>query len=266
MTANPASAGRSMKLREKISPEEWQARVDLAACYRLTAYYEMTDLTFTHISARIPGDPDHFLLNPFGMMFEEITASSLVKTTMDGKVAPGSAYAYNPAGYTIHSAVLAARPDVSCVVHTHTPAGMAVSSLECGLLPMTQTSLRFHNNIAYHDYEGVALDLDERTRLSRDLGKHQAMILKNHGLLTAGRTVAEAFVLMHRLEVSCRAQIQALSTGQKPIKLSENVLNHAAGQFNSMANPFSGAAQPFGEREWPSLCRMMDRVDPSYKM
>jgi ribulose-5-phosphate 4-epimerase/fuculose-1-phosphate aldolase len=263
MTANPASVSRSMKLRDKVSPEEWQARVDLAACYRLVAYYDMTDLTFTHISARIPGQPDHFLLNPFGMMFEEITASSLVKTHMDGTIDKDSPYEYIPAGYTIHSAVLHARPDVECVLHTHTSAGMAVSSLECGLLPMTQTSLRFHNNIAYHDYEGVATDLDERERLARDLGKHQSMILKNHGLLTTGRSIAEAFVLMHRLEKACRSQIEALSTGQKPIALSDAVKDHTAKQFNGMHL----SNQPiYGDREWPSLCRMMDRVDPSYKM
>lgn len=263
MTANPASVSRSMKLRDKVSPEEWQVRVDLAACYRLVAYYEMTDLTFTHISARIPGQPDHFLLNPFGMMFEEITASSLVKTHMDGTIDKDSPYEYIPAGYTIHSAVLDARPDVQCVLHTHTSAGMAVSSLECGLLPMTQTSLRFHNNIAYHDYEGVALDLDERTRLARDLGKQQSMILKNHGLLTTGRSIAEAFVLMHRLEKACKAQIEALSTGQKPIQLSEAVKEHTAKQFNGTA---LSNGPVYGDREWPSLCRMMDRVDPSYKM
>lgn len=263
MTANPASVSRSMKLRDKVSPEEWQVRVDLAACYRLVAYYEMTDLTFTHISARIPGQPDHFLLNPFGMMFEEITASSLVKTHMDGTIDKDSPYEYIPAGYTIHSGVLAARPDVQCVLHTHTSAGMAVSSLECGLLPMTQTSLRFYNNIAYHDYEGVALDLDERTRLARDLGKQQSMILRNHGLLTTGRSIAEAFVLMHRLEKACKAQIEALSTGQKPIALSEEVKEHTAKQFNGM---HLSNGPIYGDREWPSLCRMMDRVDPSYKM
>jgi ribulose-5-phosphate 4-epimerase/fuculose-1-phosphate aldolase len=260
MTADPASVSRSMTLQNAVSAEEWRTRVDLAACYRLIAYYEMTDLTFTHISARVPGEDENFLLNPFHMMFEEITASSLVKLGKDGTILDDTPYTYNPAGYTIHSAVFAARPDVSCVLHTHSTAGMAVASMECGLLPLTQTSLRFHNALAYHEYEGVALDLDERPRLARDLGTHYAMILRNHGLLTVGRTVAEAFVLMHRLESACRAQLQAQTAGVKLVALSENVRNHAAGQYQATMKT------PFGDREWPSLRRMMDRLDPTYKM
>lgn len=260
MTSDPASVSRSMKLRSSVSEEEWQVRVDLAACYRLIAYYDITDLTFTHISARVPGENGNFLLNPFHMMFEEITASSLVKLDAEGKILDDTPYTYNPAGYTIHSAVLAARPDVTCVLHTHSTAGMAVASMECGLLPLTQTSLRFHKALAYHDYEGAALDLDERPRLARDLGTEYAMILRNHGLLTVGRTIAEAFVLMHRLESACRAQVQAQAAGTKLIELSENVRNHAAGQFQATMKT------PFGDREWPSLRRMMDRLDPSYKM
>jgi ribulose-5-phosphate 4-epimerase/fuculose-1-phosphate aldolase len=242
MTADPASVSRSMKLRSTVNAEEWQTRVDLAACYRLIAYYDITDLTFTHISARVPGEDGNFLLNPFHKILDD------------------TPYTYNPAGYTIHSAVLAARPDVSCVLHTHSTAGMAVASMECGLLPLTQTSLRFHNALAYHDYEGAALDLDERPRLARDLGTQYAMILRNHGLLTVGRTVAEAFVIMHRLESACRAQVQAQAAGVKLIELSENVRNHAAGQFQATMKT------PFGDREWPSLLRMMDRLDPTYKM
>jgi ribulose-5-phosphate 4-epimerase/fuculose-1-phosphate aldolase len=262
MTANPASAGRSLDVKSKVSPEEWQVRVDLAACFRLIAFYDMTDLTFTHISARVPGQPGQFLINPFHMMFEEITASSLVKCDMDGKVLGETPYTYNPAGFTIHSAILHGRPDVSCVVHTHSTAGMAVSSLECGLLPLTQTSLRFYGALAYHDYEGVALDHDERPRLVKDLAAHQAMVLRNHGLLTAGRSVPEAFVLMHRLEMSCRAQLQAQQTGEKLVSIPDATKRKTHEQQQRLFR----SNVPFGDLEWPSLCRMLDRRDPSYRV
>ena len=259
MTISPHTAGRRLNLAAKVSAEEWQQRVDLAACFRLMAHYEMADLTFTHVSARVPGEPDCFLINPFHVMFEEVTASSLVKIGLDGKVRHDTPYQVNPAGFTIHSAVQAARPDAVCALHTHSTAGIAVSSLECGLLPMSQTALRFHGNLAYHDYEGVAIDHDERPRLARDLGDKGAMVLRNHGLLTVGRSVAEAFVLMHRPEFACRAQLQAQATGTKLVALSDNTLNHAAQQFKSLMPGI------YGDLEWPSLLRLCDRLDPSYK-
>jgi ribulose-5-phosphate 4-epimerase/fuculose-1-phosphate aldolase len=192
-----------MALRDDVTPEEWQTRVDLAACYRLVDFYGMSDMIGTHISARVPGEPDAFLLNPYGMLFEEITASSLIKVNFDGEqLTKDTEYSVIPAGFTIHSAVLEARKDVFCALHTHTRAGMGVSTMECGLLPLTQHSMRFHECISYHDYEGVATNLDERERLQRDLGENDAMILRNHGLLTCSRTIADAFNLMFRLEKS----------------------------------------------------------------
>ena len=190
-------------------------RVDLAACYRLIAHYDMDDLFATHISARVPGPEEHFLLNPYGLLYTQITASNLVKVDLDGNIVGDTEYSINPAGFVIHSAVHAARPDAKCVLHTHTVAGMAVASLEEGLLPLTQKSMRFYNRIGYHDYEGVADDLDERTRLVASLGKHNALILRNHGLLTCGKTVAQAFLLMRNLEKSCKTQLAAMSIGRQ---------------------------------------------------
>src|SRR5271154_2559614 len=177
-------------LRDRVTAAEWQARVDLAACYRLAHHFGMTDLIYTHISARVPGPEEHFLINPYGLLFNEITASSLIKIDLDGAVVlkPDLDYPVNQAGFVIHSAVHAARPDVGCVMHTHTRAGMALSALECGLLPLTQTAMRFHGRIGYHEYEGPAVELDERQRLVANLGVHSAMILRNHGLLSAGAT------------------------------------------------------------------------------
>jgi len=245
--ADPASS---------ISEDEWQMRVDLAACYRLIAYYDMDDMFATHISARVPGDADHFLLNPYGVLFEQITASSLVKVDLDGNIIQDTEHTINPAGFVIHSALHAARHDAKCVVHTHTVAGMAVACMEDGLLPLTQKSMRFYNRIAYHDYEGVADDLDERERLVRDLGKHNAMILRNHGLLVCGKTVAQAFFTMRNLEKSCKTQIAAMSTGAKLIKLSSNLMEHAAGQFENNDGRANG---------WPALLTMLDGMDPSYR-
>ena len=254
MTDDP----RDYRLSRTASTEEWQTRVDLAACYRLVAHYEMTDLIYTHISARLPDQFDHFLLNPFGVMFEEVTASNLLKLDMNGDAVDDSPYEPNPAGFTIHSAVLAVRPDVDCVLHTHTTAGMAVASTECGLLPLTQTSLPFYNRLAYHDYEGPALELDERERLARSLGHERALILRNHGLLTAGRTIAEAFILIHRLESACRAQVAAQHTGEKLRPMSKEVCEQADARM-------SGRNDPRGDREWPALLRMLDRIDPSFR-
>jgi ribulose-5-phosphate 4-epimerase/fuculose-1-phosphate aldolase len=240
-----------------ISAEERQMRIDLAACYRLIAHYDMDDLFATHISARVPGPDEHFLLNPYGLLYTQITASNLVKVDLDGNIVQDTQYSINPAGFVIHSAIHAARPDAKCVVHTHTVAGMAVSVLEEGLLPLTQKSMRFYNRIGYHDYEGVADDLDERSRLVASLGRHNALILRNHGLLTCGGTVARAFFLMRNLEKSCKAQIAAMSTGAKLIRLSPNLMEHAATQFES---GYDGRADG-----WPALLTMLDGIDPSYR-
>ena len=239
-----------------ITAEERQMRVDLAACYRLIAHYDMDDLFATHISARVPGPDEHFLLNPYGVLYTQITASNLVKVDLDGNIVSETLYDINPAGFVIHSAIHAARPDAKCVIHTHTVAGMAVASLEEGLLPLTQKSMRFYNRIGYHDYEGVADDLDERARLVRDLGKFNSLILRNHGLLTCGATVASAFLTMRNLEKSCKTQIAAMSTGGKLIKLSPNLMEHAAGQFERYDGRANG---------WVSLLKMLDGIDPSYR-
>jgi ribulose-5-phosphate 4-epimerase/fuculose-1-phosphate aldolase len=240
-----------------ISAEERQMRTDLAACYRLIAHFGMDDLFATHISARVPGEEEHFLLNPYGMLFQQICASDLVKVDRDGNIVQDTPYTINPAGFVIHSAIHAARHDAKCVLHTHTVAGMAVASLEEGLLPLTQKSMRFYNRIGYHDYEGVADDLDECPRLVASLGRHNALILRNHGLLTCGPTVARAFFLMKNLEKSCQAQLAAMGSGGKLIKLSSNLMEHAASQFEGGAD---GRANG-----WPALLTMLDRMDPSYR-
>jgi ribulose-5-phosphate 4-epimerase/fuculose-1-phosphate aldolase len=237
---------------------ERETRIALAACYRLIAHFGMDDLVFTHISARVPGEPHHFLINPFGLMFHEITASSLVKIDDDGTIVEDNGYPVNAAGFVIHSAVHRGRPDVNCVLHTHTRAGVAVSCLADGLMHINQHSAIFYNRLAYHDYEGIALDLDERTRLVRDLGDKSAMVLCNHGLLTTGRTVSEAFSLMYYLDLSCRIQIDLMAAGGKLTRLSDNVLQHTAEQFAS-------SEVRCGEREWPALLRLLDAKDPSYK-
>jgi ribulose-5-phosphate 4-epimerase/fuculose-1-phosphate aldolase len=238
--------------------DEREVRVALAACYRLIAHFGMDDLVFTHISARIPGRPDHFLLNPYGLMFHEITASSLVEVDRDGNIVHDNGYPVNEAGFVIHGAVQMGRPDINCVLHTHTRAGIAVSCLKEGMLHINQHSAMFYGRVAYHDYEGIALDLDERTRLVRDLGDMPAMILRNHGLLTVGRSVPEAFSLMYYLEQSCRIQVDLMATGGTLNRLSDNVCQHTAEQFAS-------GPLPRGEREWPALLRLLDAKDPSYR-
>src|SRR6201986_1574474 len=198
-------------VRGSVSAEEWQTRCDLAACYRLMDSYGMTDLIYNHITARIPGT-EHLLINLYGLLYKEITASSLVKIDVEGKIIakPDTDYGLNVSGYGIHGAIHKARPDVACVLHTHTRAGMAVSAMECGLLPLSQTSIRFHGHIGYHDYEGPAIDTEERERIVADLGPHDALIMRNHGLLTCGATVQQAFNTMYQLELSCRSQGDAM--------------------------------------------------------
>ncbi len=250
-------------MKDHCSAAEWKARIDLAACYRLVAHYDMSDMMANHISLRVPEEDDAFLINPYGMLYEEITASSLIKIDVDGNILAkpdfgGLDYGVNKAGYIIHGAVHRGRHDVNCVIHTHTWAGMAVSALECGLLPMTQTAMRFLN-IGYHDYQGVVLDKAEEKSLLEDLGKADALILRNHGLLTVGRTVGEAFNWMHRLEVSCRSQLAALATGQKLKEVPKDVLE------NTYVNYRPQTRRAFGVMEWPALLRKLDRMDPSYR-
>ena len=199
----------SNSVQDQVSPEEWQVRIDLAACYRIIAMYGWNDLVFTHISARVPGGEDHFLINPYGMLFEEITASSLVKVDLDGNKVLETEHPVNPAGFVIHSAVHEAREDAGCVLHTHTKAGIAVSAQKEGLLPISQTAMFPYVTLSYHDYEGVALNEDEKPRLVADLGSNNALILRNHGLLTTAPTIADAFLLMYVLETACQIQIMA---------------------------------------------------------
>ena len=243
-------------VRTDVSAAEWETRVNLAACYRLVDLYDMSDMTRTHISAKVP-DEEAFLLNPFGLMFNEVTASSLIKVDIDGNVLSESPYKINPAGYTIHSAVHSGREDVKCVLHTHSIAGMAISALDCGLLSISQHSMRFHNRIAYHDYEGLAFDLTERERLIRDIGSHSVMILRNHGLLSAGCTIDEAFSLIYYLDKCARSQLQAMASGAKLIIPSDEVCEHAAQQFEKNVN--------LSIRDWPGHLRRLDGLDPGFR-
>lgn len=247
-----------MAIRDDVSEQEWQTRIDLAACYRLVDHYGMSDLVGTHISARVPGEESAFLINPYGWYFDEITASSLVKVDLDGKILSEVESPINQAGFVIHSAVLGARPDVACVLHTHTRAGMAVSAMECGLLSITQHSMKFHNRLSYHEYEGVATNLDEGERLVRDLGDNHAMILRNHGLLTAGRSVSEAFFLMFRLEKCCQAQVDAMAGGTKLQLISPEVSESTSRMMEDRGTRTSDLA-------WPGQIRRLDKLDPSYK-
>ena len=248
-----------LPLSRRVTGAEWATRVDLAACYRIAAHYRMTDLIYTHISARVPDTDGQFLINAYGLLFEEITASSLVKVTLAGEVIEDeTGLGINPAGYVIHSAIHGARHDVGCVMHTHTGAGLAVAAQRQGLLPLTQHAMRFAGGLAYHEYEGIALDLDERERLILDLGTHNAMILRNHGLLTCGATVRVAFDLMYYLERACQAQVGAMGAGAELVVPPAAVADKVARQF---ARP--GRTAP--DTQWAALLRMLDRTDPSYR-
>ena len=241
-----------------VSDAERQVREDLAAAYRLVALCGMDDSIYTHISARVPGTEDQFLINPYGWLFREITASSLVKIDLQGRIVDGSTEDVNPAGFTIHSAVHAARHDAACVLHTHTVAGVAVSSLACGLQPINQWSLQFYGRVAYHDYEGIALDHAERERLVADLGpSKKVLILRNHGLLTLGRNVAEAFILMLNLDRACRVQMAIQASGMPPQHLSPEVCEHTAKQYEGGASKgLAGKPDP-NIREWRALLRRL---------
>jgi len=246
-----------------IADETRQTRIDLAAAYRLIHRLDLDDSIYTHISVRLPGRHDRFLINPYGLRFEEVTASNLVTVDLDGNIVDDPlGLGINPAGFTIHSAVHAARPEVLCVLHTHTVAGVAVSCQQQGLLPLNQWSMQFTERLAYHDYEGIALDLDERARLVADLGDRFAMVLRNHGMLTCGRSVAEAFKLMHNLERSCRAQL-AIQASNAPIApLSAAVAQKTAGQYASFYDKIELKGEL--DAEWGAFKRMLERTDPDF--
>jgi len=249
-------------LKGKVSAAEWESRVDCACAYRLVRHFEMHDLIYNHISARIPGT-EEFLLNPFGLMYDEICASSLIKVSLKGEVLwqpdwpKGLDYTFNLAGFVIHGAIHEARHDLHCVIHTHSLAGMAVASLKKGLLPMTQTAMRF-SKIAYHDYEGVAIEMDERKRLLANLGDAEVMLLRNHGTLAVGKTVAEAFNNIYRLERACRAQL--LAQGADEILLpTASIVDKTSHLYRPEVR------RTMGLLEWPAMRRLADRIDPSYK-
>jgi ribulose-5-phosphate 4-epimerase/fuculose-1-phosphate aldolase len=236
---------------------EWVTRVHLAACYRLCALNQWDDLIYTHISAAIPGEPDHYLINPFGMQFEEITASSLLKVNMQGELLPNQSGMVNPTGFAIHGAIHRARADAQCVMHLHNTAGIAVSAQRDGLLPLSQHAMRFMGHLGYHDYEGLALTESEGARLVAHLGSHPAMLLRNHGTLTVGRTIAEAYVVMATLIKACEIQVAALSSPNLITPEPETIAKTAADLHDF------GAEE--GALEWPALLRKLDRIDPSYK-
>ena len=246
-------------IQDMVSAEEWQLRVDLAACYRLVALYGWSDLIFTHISARIPGPEHHFLINPYGLMFDEITASSLVKVDMQCNKLIDSPYPVNPAGFVIHSAVHEVREDVQCVLHTHTRAGVAVSAQKHGLLPISQQSTFVLASLAYHGYEGVAFRDEEKPRLQADLGQANFLMLRNHGLLTCGKTIADAFLAMYTFEAACKIQIDAQAGGGELTQVHPQILTGVAQAMKVQTGGLGGAFV------WPSLIRKLDRTDPSYR-
>jgi ribulose-5-phosphate 4-epimerase/fuculose-1-phosphate aldolase len=258
MSANLKEVGR-FNVRERVSKEEWQVRVDLAAAYQLAHLFKWTDLIYTHFSARVPGSED-FLINPYGLMFDEITASSLVRIDRDGKVLEDPlGLGYNEAGFVIHGCMHEARPEINCVIHTHTRAGVAVSAMKCGLLPISQHAQYCEQMVTYHDYEGIALEMDERVRMAADLGKNsRAMILRNHGLITLGRTVHEAWETMYYLDCACQIQVDALAGGMENVlKMSEQAAKTAAAQFNRPNRPAMS-------KSWHALLRMLDRRGVRY--
>ncbi|MBA1272068.1 class II aldolase/adducin family protein [Pseudomonas azotifigens] len=247
-------------VRDQVSPAEWQARVDLAACYRLVALHGWDDLIFTHISARIP-DSEHFLINPYGMMFHEITASSLVKIDLAGNKLMDSPYDINPAGYTIHSAVHEVRHDVACVMHTHTAAGVAVSAQRQGLLPISQQALFVLASLSHHGYEGVALNHDEKARLQADLGHTGFMLLHNHGLMTCGRSIADTFLMMFTFQRACEIQVMAQSGGTELIPIPQQILDGAKAMAAAVTKTSKGMG---GALAWPALLRKLDLQSPGY--
>jgi len=244
-------------VRSRVSADEWARRLDLAACYRLVAAYGWDDLVFTHVSARVPGPEHHFLINPYGMMFEEITASSLVKIDLDGRKVMDSPHEINPAGFVIHSAIHAAREDAACVLHLHTLDGVALSAQRDGVLPISQQASVVLNSLAYHDYEGIALDDDEKPRLVRDLGDRDFLVLRNHGLLTVGASVASAFLNMYLLQAVCTIQLRAQAGGATLVQLPREVIERNDGGWRAVSRG--------GGIAWPALLRKLDRRDASWR-
>jgi ribulose-5-phosphate 4-epimerase/fuculose-1-phosphate aldolase len=265
-------------VRDRVSPEEWATRVRLAACYRLLAHFGWTELIYTHASARVPGPDDHFLLNPFGFQFEEITASSLVKVDVDGNIVAPTPYHIHKGGFVIHAAVHKARPEVGCVIHNHTRAGMAISMMKRGLLPLSQHAVAFTGRIAYHDHSGIAVDeASEMDEIAKNMGNAAVLILRNHGTLVAGTTISEAFAMLAKLEKAMQAQLDALATGEELTYITPEVAKQIGGfMFHGTIVPDPEHAEyvplekgkyaaPSGWMEWPALIRMLDRKDPSYK-
>ena len=250
-------------MKGRCSAAEWQARVDLAACYRLVDLYGMSDMMANHISSHVPGQKGAFLINAYGMMYEEITASSLIKIDFDGEILAkpdfgALDYGINRAGYVIHSAIHRARHEVDCIIHTHTIAGMAVSAMKAGLMPFAQTAMRFID-IGYHEYEGVAIELDEQARLVRDLGDREAMILRNHGLLVVGGSIPQAWDNIFRLERACQLQVTALSCNTELTLPPRRIVEEASHLYQP------GVRRKFGILEWPALIRKLDSIDPTYR-
>ena len=248
----------SADVRSQVSEEEWKLRVDLAAAYRLVALFGWDDLVFTHISARVPGEPGHFLINPYGMLFEEVTASSLVKIDQNGEKVMDSPYPVNPAGFTIHSAIHAAREDAHCVMHTHSLNGVAVSTQREGLLPISQQSTLVLASLGYHDYEGIALNEDEKPRLVADLSDNTFLMLRNHGLLTVGSTPADAFLAMYIFEASCMIQVRALAGNRELVPVQPEIVDGVKEAARIVTKGL------FGDLAWPGLLRRLSRKNPGY--
>jgi ribulose-5-phosphate 4-epimerase/fuculose-1-phosphate aldolase len=249
----------SSTVRDQVTPEEWEQRVALAAVYRLVAHFGWDDLIFTHLSARVPGGDHHFLINPYGMTFDEITASSLVKVDLGGNKVMASAHEINPAGFTIHSAIHEARENATCVLHVHSVNGIAVSAQKDGLLPISQQSIFVLSSLAYHDYEGVALREDEKPRLVRDLGAKNFFMLRNHGLITVAETVPDAFLFLYTFESACMIQLRAQAGGRDLIAIDPRIIATAQQQAETVTKAAGGALV------WPALLRKLDRIDPSYR-
>jgi ribulose-5-phosphate 4-epimerase/fuculose-1-phosphate aldolase len=246
-------------MHTQYSPGEWEQRVDLAACYRLVAHFHWDDLIFTHLSARVPGPEHHFLINPYGMLFDEITASSLVKVDLAGNKVSPSPYDINPAGFTIHSAIHAAREDARAVLHVHSLNGIAVSAQKQGLRPLSQQSIFVLSSLAYHDYEGVALNEDEKPRLVHDLGDKNFFMLRNHGLITVAETLPDAFLFLYAFESACTIQVRAQAGGGEMIEIDPRIIAGARAQVKQVTRGVGGALA------WPGLLRRLDRIDPGYK-
>lgn len=253
----PVASAVGRTARPNMDPAEWEQRVNLAACYRLIEHFGWTDLIYTHISARVPGEPGHFLLNRFGLLFDEVTASNLIKVDLDGNLVDEPDAPMHKAGFVIHSAIHGGRDDVDCVIHTHSKAGVAVAAMKDGLLPLSQHAQLFYGRVSYHDYEGLAIDVDERARLVKDLGDNPVMILRNHGLLAVGKSVPLAFSNLFNLQFACETQVLAMA-GNAALSLP------AAAVSEHTARLAGAPDTPFGT-EWPGLLRKLDRIDPSYR-